>query len=749
MIKTTTQLKLFWALLVLILLVVPLAIALDQSSSGYISETIVVTGGTTANSSTYQSTLSVDTISGTSSSSTYDMQIGAQYILSEYPPEISSVSLSATSADNFTSDNLSVSYSTSDNDSNIVYAITDWRESSASIAVLNMPFNTRVTDLGYEVKDFTSYNNPGVFASAATQPSWTSSGKVGGAYTFDGGDYFSVADDDNSLDVTTDFTITFWMNANDLITLNPNIISRNGGGGYEPWRVEFTNAPNVRLIIANTTTNRDFLLNYAHGLNTGSWHHVALTFDDGTAELFINGSSVATDTSAITAVRVSGSPLYVGARTTSSNFFNGSIDEVLIFNRVLSEDQIAQLYADSNAGKSMETLFSNETNYADVWSVAITPVDEFDVGETVVSNTVSIDGGTLTLVHNNTFANNTNAHSFNVTAGVLSSSGPSAIKNISITNDNGTCVNVVNTTSGNYFNTTFTCTGTPFIGSLVNITFCSYSDDCVETPATSNAYPNQIPSMGSLLAPSDGNSSLINRNVTFNWSAASDDDNDVLTYHINVTNMNGTDVSVLCPGFTNTIPAPNTSYNHHTLLSTYLECNPITNEGYRYFWQVKVCDSWNCSDYTTAWNFSITDYLNFALTTDAINFTTVGQLYPNDVENTTDDVPPPFVAENTGNIYLNVTNVTATALWNAVGLDTFYYQYKAANTSEANSFSWSTSQTSWNNFTGVTNTDVLIGNLSFLDDSDTAEIDVQVTVPAIEDAGQKSSTINFYITMAG
>jgi len=179
-----------------------------------------------------------------------------------------------------------------------------------------------------------------------------------------------------------------------------------------------------------------------------------------------------------------------------------------------------------------------------------------------------------------------------------------------------------------------------------------------------------------------------------------------------------------------------------------MECNPLTDEGYRYFWQVRACDSYNCSNYTSLWNFSIVDYLDFELTTNTINFTQFGLLQSNDVVDTLGGSPGSFIAENKGNVAINITNVTASALWSTASLDTDYYQFMAGNSSEPDSFNWSGSMTFWNNVTATANTNVLISNLGYRDVADTAAIHVRLVVPPAEPSGEKTSTINFHIQMA-
>jgi len=77
-------------------------------------------------------------------------------------------------------------------------------------------------------------------------------------------------------------------------------------------------------------------------LPTGAWHHIVVTYNTSLLSLYVNGqlnASVAHTTNAATVA----DNLFIGRRTDNF-FFNGSIDEVLIFNRSLSANEVGVLF---------------------------------------------------------------------------------------------------------------------------------------------------------------------------------------------------------------------------------------------------------------------------------------------------------------------------------------------------------------------------------------------------------------------
>jgi hypothetical protein len=412
---------------------------------------------------------------------------------------------------------------------------------------------------------------------------------------------------------------------------------------------------------------------------------------------------------------------------TNTCFFTGFIDDFTVFDRALSVSQLDALFA-----QNYNLLVSEETSIGETWTVEITPNDGYENGALVASNSVTIESAELLVEYQNSFVNYTTAHSFNVTAGFSYATGAQDIFNVSISSSSGSCSNSANVTNGIYLNTTFTCTGTPYVSSTISITACDAFSTCVSTTSSANAYPNQAPVMKNLLTPTDGNDTLINRLVNFTWEASTDAENDSFNYTINVTNGFCQDrlVSDL-PNVTAAIE----SYQFPQEFNTSFECS--NNE---YFWQIRACDNWDCSAYTAQFNFSIVDYLNIAIVNNEINFSS---LTVNNIDNTTDDAPLPFTFENAGNIYSNLEAIQSVGLWAGVSLNTSFYQHKIDNGSEAGSFDWGSSYADWLNITTIGWATTLIQSLDYNDSKDTAEVEILIQVPPAEPSGAKTDTLTF------
>jgi len=310
-------------------------------------------------------------------------------------PIMSNVVLFSTFGTNLTTENLTVTYSSTDEDGDVITNISDWRVEGISLTVLNMPFDTSENSVtSGKIRDYSTYENNGTLGegNSINAPVWNSSCQVGGCYDFDGvNDYIDVGDSD-SLDLLNDWTLAAWINR-DSINSQHSIIEKydwvSGKGGYL-MRVTSGNK-----LIAYTTNGAtaDSCGATITSISKNTWYYVVATFnaDNDTLICYVNSISESSNFAA-TKISLSGlKSLKIGARGNDGlTNFNGSIDNVQIFNRALSPEQIKIIYEAGLAGYSVESLMSQETNVGETWQVAMTPNDAMEDGATVLSNNLTI-----------------------------------------------------------------------------------------------------------------------------------------------------------------------------------------------------------------------------------------------------------------------------------------------------------------------------------------------------------------------
>ncbi|RJR27994.1 hypothetical protein C4561_00620 [candidate division WWE3 bacterium] len=173
------------------------------------------------------------------------------------------------------------------------------------------------------------------------------SGKHGRGTSNDGtGDYISVTQT-SALNFGDDFTVSLWMNTttNNTNIVNDSFISKDLGGcgsGVSDW---FANVRSGNVYFWTSGSACTTAIS-ATDVNDGVWHHVVLTREKSTGshriyidglldnEAFGNTGSVANTTD-----------LIIGSLSAStSDTFLGNLDEVRVYNRLLSQREVNQLY---------------------------------------------------------------------------------------------------------------------------------------------------------------------------------------------------------------------------------------------------------------------------------------------------------------------------------------------------------------------------------------------------------------------
>ncbi len=169
-------------------------------------------------------------------------------------------------------------------------------------------------------------------------------GKVGNAILFTADSNDKIAIDSNSalnFGANTDFTVAVWIK-----TTNSNRQDITGKDASEAahWEI-FILSNRLGAFIddgANTVLSTDDGAN----INDGQWHHVAVTFDrDGLMTRYIDGVAYGTADaiSSVGDIDNNGSQ-YIGTRSAgASDFFDGDMDDLRIYNVALTQSQIAGL----------------------------------------------------------------------------------------------------------------------------------------------------------------------------------------------------------------------------------------------------------------------------------------------------------------------------------------------------------------------------------------------------------------------
>ncbi len=151
-----------------------------------------------------------------------------------------------------------------------------------------------------------------------------------------------------------DFTVSVWtkptFNQSFGVNGDSDIVEKwEGNGGY-PYVIRYLNqrsgANHGKINVARYDgTNNPFITSNKK-LDDGKWHHIALVKSGENLTLYIDGSVEGTVSDSTSADTTNTSPIYIGKRGSDgdgNNNYNGSVDDLRLYDTALSASQISDL----------------------------------------------------------------------------------------------------------------------------------------------------------------------------------------------------------------------------------------------------------------------------------------------------------------------------------------------------------------------------------------------------------------------
>jgi hypothetical protein len=198
-----------------------------------------------------------------------------------------------------------------------------------------------------ETEGDTAYDKYGkndalVYGSALWQPGW---GKVGGSLMFDGTDDY-VGTPFVLNPGKTSFSVTAWIKGGATGQVIISQADVEGQSALESGGTWLGISQSDGRLMTGLMDIFFGPLESESVVADGQWHHVGLVYDFDTMKrhLYVDGAQVAIDAGLVAGVQ-STARLYIGAGQTleAPTFFSGLIDDVRIYDRALTPEQIAAL----------------------------------------------------------------------------------------------------------------------------------------------------------------------------------------------------------------------------------------------------------------------------------------------------------------------------------------------------------------------------------------------------------------------
>lgn len=284
--------------------------------------------------------------------------LGLYSVLFATTPTISSLTLSGGAGSDLTA-SYTATYS--------VFELLDWRIGGISMTTLNLPFTISADDK----KDYSTYGRTVTVSGATFNPTGGVDGY--GSYSFPGGsDYVDVGVNYTG---TGSWAYSFWINY--PVASQPgnmNIFGLYPGAGY---RVEGSSGDQFYLY-------DDFCGGFIFNpitIPSDSWHHILLGADSSYFYMFVDATPVASPVAKCTPAAPVSAPIRLGDVGYARGPIGGQIDDVLLFDRMLSTREILKLYNRDYKHIALPELVGGES-----WSVMVTGNDLVADGTPVVSS---------------------------------------------------------------------------------------------------------------------------------------------------------------------------------------------------------------------------------------------------------------------------------------------------------------------------------------------------------------------------
>ncbi|ARU59352.1 concanavalin A-like lectin/glucanases superfamily protein [Oleiphilus messinensis] len=179
------------------------------------------------------------------------------------------------------------------------------------------------------------------------------------AYNFDGSSYLDLGTG-TFLDISTSITLSAWVKHT---TGNPSTFENMFMKGNTSYGLQFDQNDNFMFQMYSS----GFRLVSSNVKPAASeWYHVVGTYDGSNQKIYIDGQLKNTEAWSGLINVVATTPLTVGYPVASDNHYMvGTVDDIRIYNRALSESEIEQLFNENVVSESCVTLgegFTQDSN---------------------------------------------------------------------------------------------------------------------------------------------------------------------------------------------------------------------------------------------------------------------------------------------------------------------------------------------------------------------------------------------------
>ena len=173
-------------------------------------------------------------------------------------------------------------------------------------------------------------------------------GQEGQAISLDGDDDFVQTDPSSSLKVDEKLTFAAWVFV-DLDSMAKKTLAVQGTDVDTDgnWEIRVSDDGSFALDKNNVDGNVDGSARSDGGIPVRQWHHVAITFSGGTTKFYIDGALDSEKDFGASSFNTTSDGIKIGDREYTgdeTDDFKGEMDEVRLYDRALTEEEVQELY---------------------------------------------------------------------------------------------------------------------------------------------------------------------------------------------------------------------------------------------------------------------------------------------------------------------------------------------------------------------------------------------------------------------
>lgn len=261
--------------------------------------------------------------------------------------------------------------------------IYNWKVNGLSLEELNFPFDTENNAI---CKDYSGNGLNGTLVGAV----WTTESVVGGGCYLGGpGKYITLNLPPVFNDISNnDFSISIWIKNSDITNTNATILMAS------------KNANNfIKIFLKDNEVHFGICYNgikdsvRTNELSNNIWYNIVAVWNAKNKKISIYCNGVEYSYSGYRNFAVSSgiNLLELGNGTTSDEYWNGYMDELVVYKRALSKEQIYQMYLSTKDGfYDRRVIVSEEIKIGESWQCIVTPNDNNKDDNFLESNIIQI-----------------------------------------------------------------------------------------------------------------------------------------------------------------------------------------------------------------------------------------------------------------------------------------------------------------------------------------------------------------------